>query len=62
MVDINEAERLIGYCGAYCGECGLYKGRIYATVAQEFLEITKAAEYSDWLPKFVKLDFDLTSS
>jgi hypothetical protein len=58
MVDINKAKKLIGYCGEYCGECGMYKGRIYAMVAQEFLEIIKAAGYPDWLPKVVKLDFN----
>ncbi|MCK4251669.1 DUF3795 domain-containing protein [candidate division WOR-3 bacterium] len=57
MVDINEAKKLINYCGGFCGQCGMYKGRIYAKVAQEFLEIVKAG-YSDWLPKFVKLDFN----
>ena len=61
MVNINEAKKLIGYCGIYCGACGMYRGRIYAKIAQEFLEIIKAAEYPDELtinPKFVKPDFD----
>lgn len=57
-MNIDDAKKLIGYCGAYCGECGMYRGRIYAMVAREFLEILKASDYPDWLPKFVKLDFN----
>ncbi|MDH5684027.1 MAG: DUF3795 domain-containing protein [candidate division WOR-3 bacterium] len=58
MLDINEAKKMVGYCGAFCGDCGMYKGRIYAMVAQELLEIIKSAGYSDWLPKAVQLDFN----
>jgi hypothetical protein len=61
MVDIHEAKKLIGYCGIYCGTCGMYRGRIYAKIAQEFLEIIKAAGYPDELtinPKGVQPDFD----
>ena len=58
MADIDEQKDLVGYCGAYCGECGMYKGRIYAKVAKDFLEILRASDYADWLPKFVKLNFN----
>ena len=61
MIDINEAKKLIGYCGIYCGTCGMYKGRIYAKIAQEFLEVIKAAGYPEELtinPKGIKPDFD----
>lgn len=58
MTEIAEQKDLVGYCGAYCGECGMYKGRIYAKVAKDFSEILRAADYADWLPKFVKLDFN----
>ena len=44
MADIDKQEDLIGFCGAYCGECGMYKGRIYAKVAKDFLEILKASD------------------
>jgi len=28
MMDITEAKKLVGYCGIYCGGCGMFKGRI----------------------------------
>ena len=58
MLDINEAKKSVGYCGAYCGECALYRGRVCAVAAQELLEMIRGADYADWLPRFVKLDFD----
>jgi len=61
MIDINEAKKLIGYSGIYCGVCGMYRGRIYAKIAQDFLEVLKAAGYPDELminPKGVRPDFD----
>ena len=58
MEDLAQLKRLATYCGAFCGECGIYKGRVYAMVSQDFREIIEAAGYSDWLPRFVKLDFD----
>ncbi len=61
MVDLNEAKKMIGYCGIFCGTCGMFRGRIYAKIAQEFLEVIKAAGYPDELtinPKGVKPDFD----
>jgi len=63
MIDINEAKKLIGYCGIYCGSCGMYRGRIYAKIAQEFLEVIKAADYPDELtinPKGIKPNFDFS--
>lgn len=58
MKEFDQLKKLATYCGSFCGECGILKGRIYAMVAQDFKEIIEAADYSDWLPKFVKLDFD----
>ncbi len=57
MAGIKQQEDLIGFCGAYCGECGMYRGRIYARIAKDFLEILKASDYADWLPNVMKLDF-----
>jgi hypothetical protein len=57
MTDIKRQENLIGFCGAYCGECGMYRGRIYARIAKDFLEILRASDYADWLPNVMKLDF-----
>jgi len=57
MAGIKRQENLIGFCGAYCGECGMYRGRIYARIAKDFLEILKASDYADWLPNVMKLDF-----
>jgi hypothetical protein len=61
QVDIKEAKKLIGYCGIYCGSCGMLRGRIYTKMAQEFLEVIKAASYPDELTinkKSDKPDFD----
>jgi hypothetical protein len=49
MTGINEAKNLAAYCGIYCGSCGMYRGRIYAKMAREFLEIVNAAGYPDEL-------------
>jgi len=57
MAGIKRQENLIGFCGAYCGECGMYRGRIYARIAKDFLEILRASDYADWLPNVMKLDF-----
>ena len=60
-VEINEAKKLVGYCGIYCGSCGMFRGRIYAKLAQEFLEVIIAAGYPDELtinPNSDKPDFD----
>jgi hypothetical protein len=61
MVDIKEAKKLIGYCGIYCGSCGMFRGRIYAKIARELLEVIKAADYPEELtinPKGITPDFD----
>jgi hypothetical protein len=61
MIDVQEAKKLVGYCGIYCGSCGMYKGRIYAQLAQELLEILKTAGYPDELtinPKGIQPDFN----
>ncbi len=63
MIDIKEAKKLVGYCGIYCGSCGMFRGRIYSKIAQEFLEIIKAAGYPDELtinPNSDKPDFNFT--
>lgn len=61
MVNIHEATKLVGHCGIYCGSCGMYRGRIYAKMAQEFLEVLHAAGYPDEStinPKGDQPDFD----
>jgi len=58
MKDIKRASKLVGYCGAYCGECGMYRGRICAKITKDFLEAIKAGDYADWVPKYVKPDFN----
>ncbi len=61
MVETSEAKKLIGYYGICCGSCGMFRGRIYAMIAQDFLEVLKAAVYPDELtinPKCVKPDFN----
>lgn len=61
MVDIHKAKELSAFCGIYCGTCGMYRGRVYAKIAQEFLEVIIAGDYPDELtinPKGEKPDFD----
>jgi len=57
MTDINEAKKLIGYCGIYCGKCGMYKGRIIAKVADDLKELIGTHGYPEWVPKFGGIDF-----
>jgi hypothetical protein len=58
MITIKETRGLIGYCGAYCGECGILKGRIIAIVARDLKELIESYHYPDWLPKFGGIDFN----
>ena len=58
MVPINEAKGLVGYCGIYCGGCGMYKGRTIAMVAKDLKELIESYNYPDWVPKFGGIDFD----
>lgn len=60
MIDINEAKKLVTYCGGFCGACGMYKGRIWAMVAQDFKEIIEVTGFAEWVPKFEKIDFNFS--
>jgi len=60
MIDINEAKNLVTYCGGFCGACGMYKGRIWAMVAQDFKEIIEVTGFAEWVPKFEKIDFNFS--
>lgn len=60
MKDINQAKGLIGYCGIYCGGCGMYRGRIIAKVAQDLKELIEAHKYPEWVPEFGGIDFKFT--
>lgn len=53
---LEEAKKLVGYCGAFCGTCML-RGRIYSDIAQEFLDMLKGSGHPEWLPEHGKLDF-----
>jgi hypothetical protein len=32
MIMDSSSENLVGYCGLYCGACGIYQGRIKQAV------------------------------
>lgn len=58
-MDVAEARKLTGYCGLFCGESGLYKGRIMADVASDLKELMEAHTLTqDWLSKFFGIDFN----
>ncbi len=58
MVDITEAKKLVGYCGIYCGGCGIFKGRIISMVANDLEELIKVWRYAEWVPKFGSINFN----
>ncbi len=58
MISFLEAKKLIGYCGIYCGGCGMYKGRIIAKVADDLKELIEAHGYPVWVPEFGGIDFN----
>jgi len=58
MTDVFEVKKLIGYCGIYCGGCGMYKGRIITKVADDLKELVEAYGYPEWVPEFGRIDFD----
>lgn len=57
MENTTEIKKLVGYCGIYCGGCGMYKGRIIAKVADDLKELIEAHKYPEWVPKFGGIDF-----
>lgn len=57
-MNVTELKKLIGYCGIYCGGCGMYNGRIIAMVARDFKELMESYSYPDWVPKFGGIDFN----
>jgi hypothetical protein len=56
MENLDEQKQLVGWCGAYCGICAGFKGRITSTVATDLKELIEG--HSDWVPKFGGIDFD----
>lgn len=56
-METEQAKKLAGYCGLYCGTCGVYKGRIVAKIAADFRELIAAHEFAEWVPKYEKIDF-----
>jgi len=58
MTCANETRGLLGYCGTYCGACGIYKGRTITIVAKDLKELIESYHYPDWVPKFGGIDFD----
>ncbi len=60
MMDINEAKKLVTYCGGFCGGCAIYKGRIITKIAEDLKELVDSSNYVDWLPKYGGVDFNFT--
>lgn len=58
MENLNELKKLVGWCGAYCGECGMYKGRIITKVAADLRELIEAHNYPEWVPQYGGIDFN----
>ncbi|KPK70173.1 hypothetical protein AMJ82_03760 [candidate division TA06 bacterium SM23_40] len=58
MISPEEAKDLTAYCGAYCGECAIYGGRIIVQVATQLKALIEAADYLEWVPKFGGIDFE----
>ena len=46
---LTGAERLIGYCGLYCGDCGGYTGAI-ANLARDLSRMLKQERFAEFAP------------
>lgn len=55
---LDEAWRLVAYCGLNCGECPTYKGRYFRMLAEELEELIKANHHPEWVPEYGRIDFD----
>jgi len=53
----EQSERLVSCCGLYCGNCGIYKGRIIASIAEDLKELIVAHGFPHWVPHLKKADF-----
>lgn len=57
---MNSAQqiKLVGYCGIFCNECGVYKGRITPQLAKDLKELVEAQGFPEWVPQFGGIGFD----
>lgn len=53
----EQAKKLVCYCGLYCGNCGIYKGRMVAKIAADLKELIDVYGFAEWVPKYEKIDF-----
>ncbi len=53
---MNDGERLIGYCGLYCGDCSGYKGTI-ANLARDLHKELKQERFADLAKALSKIPF-----
>jgi len=58
MTDIDKVKKLIGYCGAFCGACGMYEGIIISKVAKELKELIEAHGYPNWVSQYGGIDYN----
>ena len=57
MMETEQEKKLVGYCGLYCGNCGIYKGRIVPKMAADLKELISTHGFAEWVPKYEKTDF-----
>lgn len=53
----GEDVRLVGFCGAHCGNCGMFRGRAIAQVAADFKELIAAHGSPNWVANYEGLGF-----
>lgn len=53
----EEAERLVGCCGLYCGKCGVYGGGVIAKTAEQLKELIDAHGFARLLPLLGSMGF-----
>ena len=57
MIETEEIKNKVCYCGLYCGNCGIYKGRILAMIAADLKELIVIHRFAEWVPEYEKIDF-----
>jgi len=57
MADVAEPGELVTYCGGFCSNCGMCKGRVIARVAADLKELIDAHGFAEWVPVYEDIDF-----
>jgi len=58
MVNVIEPKKYVGYCGVYCGGCGMLRGRTIARVAESLRELIEVYKFVHWVPEHEPIDFN----